>query len=94
MPAAVRLGDTCSGHGCFPPRPTITAASKFIVEGAAAHRVGDQLAPHTCVVTHGGVTVVGSSKFIVEGTPIARIGDAVDCGSVLMTGASKFFVEA
>ena len=33
MPAVTRLGDLCTGHGCYPPRPNITAASTVFVNG-------------------------------------------------------------
>lgn len=94
MSRVILLGDACSGHGCFPPRPTITGQGNFIVEGKPVHCVGDSLAPHTCVSTHGGVSITGSSKFFVNGVAIARSGDAIDCGSIHIAGSGKFLVTS
>jgi len=39
----VRLGDVCSGHGCWPSRACIEASSDVLINGIPAHRVGDAL---------------------------------------------------
>lgn len=41
MPPLVRLGDICSGHGCWPPRPCIMGSPNVLVNGLPAHRLGD-----------------------------------------------------
>ena len=60
--AAVRLGDQCTGHGCFPPRANISASGNVFINSIGAHRVGDGWAVHCCgPVCHGGSQATGSS---------------------------------
>ncbi len=84
MPGVARIGDQHSGvcaHGapCC-PHPVIGAivsgASKTVVEGSAAARIGDMVA-HSCPHCGVGSIVSGSSIVIVEGSGVARLGDAV-----------------
>lgn len=42
MPGIVRLGDYCSGHDGYPPRPNIEASTNVFVNGLGIHRLGDQ----------------------------------------------------
>jgi uncharacterized Zn-binding protein involved in type VI secretion len=93
MPAVSRLGDLCTGHGCFPSRPSISASGNVFAQGLAVQRVGDAWASHGCATCapHGGALAAGSSKVFVNGKPMARIGDPVDCGSLVATGSSKVF---
>jgi uncharacterized Zn-binding protein involved in type VI secretion len=93
MPGAARLGDFCTGHGCFPSRPNLTGSSDVFVNGIAAHRQGDLWQDHTCVSTHGGMTLIASPDVFVNGQPKARIGDQVDCGSNILTGSSDVIVN-
>jgi len=46
MPAVVRLGDICTGHGCWPPRQNIEASPNVFVNGRGVHRLGDAWAVH------------------------------------------------
>ena len=46
MPAVVRLGDICTGHGCWPPRQNIEASQNVFVNGRGVHRLGDAWAVH------------------------------------------------
>lgn len=47
MPAATRLGDIGSDHGChFPPSPAIGASSVVFVNGIGVIRQGDAYGPH------------------------------------------------
>ena len=64
--AVVRLGDICTGHNCFPPRPSVTASTNVSINGRGAVRVGDLWAPHTCETTPGTQTG-GSSTVFVNG---------------------------
>lgn len=92
MPAAVRLGDICTGHGCFPPRPNIQASGDVFINGRGAHRQGDEWDSHCCgPPCHGGSLAAGSSSVFVNGRPLGRIGDPVDCGSRVATGSSDVF---
>lgn len=90
MPEVALLGCLCSGHGCYPPRPNITASPNVYIEGIAVHRQSDMWASHCCDSNcHGGTTVSGSSKVYINGLQVARIGDPVSCGSVIAEGSSK-----
>ena len=94
MPGAVRLGDMCTGHGEFPPRPNIVASDNVIINARGAHRVGDDWAVHcgssSC---HGGKQAEGSPNVIVNGQPLARIGDSVDCGSRCAEGSDNVIIN-
>jgi uncharacterized Zn-binding protein involved in type VI secretion len=95
MPAACRLTDSSTGHGCFPPT-TVNGgvASKTSIEGLMAAVVGSSHPPHSCGTTvHAGRTISsGSAKTTIEGIPAARIGDSISCGDVMGQGASKTFI--
>ncbi len=92
MPAVARLGDKCSGHGCFPPRANDSASSDVFVNGIGAHRVGDTWVEHTCnKKTHDSTLSVGSSTVFVNGKAVGRIGDDVACGSVIAQGSPNVF---
>lgn len=90
MPAAHRLGDTCTGHGCFPARANVAASPDVFVNGRGWHRVGDAWAAHGCAVCppHGGVLAAGSATIFVNGRPAGRVGDPVSCGSKAATGSA------
>lgn len=92
MPAVTRLGDVCTGHGCYPPRLTVEASTNVFANGLGIHRKGDQWAPHTCEDTHNGVLVGGSSTVFVNGKAAGRIGDRVSCGSVSAQGSPSVFI--
>lgn len=97
MPAVTRLGDTCTGHECFPPRNSIEGSPDVFVNGKAAHRQGDGWDVHTCTHpkvphgTHGGSLAAGSSSVFVNGKQLGRVGDPVDCGSSVAAGSSNVF---
>jgi len=94
MPAASRLGDACTGHGCFPPRPGISASPTVFINGIAAHRVSDPWNVHCCpgAGCHDGVVAAGSGTVKINGLAAARIGDAISCGSVIAVGSSTVFI--
>lgn len=88
-----RLGDNCTGHGSWPPRPSNSASPTVFVNGIAAHRQGDSWAVHcnpdpSC---HGSTLQSGSSTVFVEGKQLGRIGDSVACGSSVAEGSSDVF---
>ncbi len=94
MPAVTRLGDACSGHGCWPPRASTGASPNVYVNGSAAHRQGDAWAAHTCPSipeTHASVLAAGSATVFVNGKPLGRIGDPVACGSSVAAGSANVF---
>lgn len=91
--AATRKGDTCSGHGCFPPRPSTSGSGDVFVNGIPSVRQGDSYAIHSCGDSvHGGSQSQGSGTVFVNGKPMARVGDNVSCGSVASQGSNDVFV--
>lgn len=93
MSAVTRLGDICTGHGAFPPRPSTSASLNVNVNSIPVHRQGDSWAVH-CNPTpscHGSVLASGSSTVNVNGKGIGRVGDPVACGSSVATGSSNVF---
>lgn len=94
MPAVVRLGDVCTGHGCHPSRPNVSASGDVLVNGRGAHRRFDAWAIHCCGSNcHGSILADGSGTVYANGLPLARIDDPVDCGSLCATGSSNVFAD-
>ncbi len=92
MPYVSRLTDIDTGHGCYPPRPIITASPNVTANGLPMAHVGSVMKPHSCLFTHSGSVSVGSSTVSVNGHPVARIGDAISCGGVIETGGYSVLV--
>lgn len=92
MAAATRLGDICTGHGCFPPRPNDEASDNVFINGIGAHREGDHWVTHCCtIVCHDAVAVEGSSTVFINGKAAVRIGDMLSCGSASAEGSPSVF---
>ncbi len=91
---AARLGDTASGHGCFPPTTITSGSDNVFINGKPAARVGDSLGAHGCsdCPPHGRAIAQGSSKVFINGRPAARTGDAIDCGGVVISGSGNVFI--
>jgi uncharacterized Zn-binding protein involved in type VI secretion len=89
---ACRLGDICTGHGCFPPRPNIEGSNNVMINNRPAHREGDAWAVHCCLKCHSSVLAKGSSTVFTNGRGAARIGDLVACGSLVMTGSHNVLI--
>ena len=91
MPSVARMGDSCTGHGCYPPRSNVAGSNNVLVNNLGAHRVGDAYSSHGCgiCIPHGAVQAAGSSTVNVNGLPLARIGDSVSCGGAVATGSSN-----
>ena len=66
MPGVSRLGDVCTGHGCFPSRPSTGASPNVFVNGIPVHRQGDSWAPHCCVTCHGSALKADLIEQILE----------------------------
>lgn len=95
MPAATRLGDLCTGHGCWGPRPNAEASEDVFYNSIFAHRLGDAWEVHCCPQIpecHGGNTASGSSTVFVNNKAAARIGDSVNCGSSIAEGSPNVFI--
>jgi len=100
--AAVRLGDTCSGHGGYPPRASTGGSSNVNINGLGAVRVGDSWASHTNGSTaHTGIQSTSSATVKINGLGAARIGDQIwnnnhgvnsDCFSSCAVGSGDVFI--
>lgn len=88
-----RLGDTCTGHGSWPPRPSVEASGNVFVNGIGAHRKNDGWAVHcnSDPQCHDSVLAEGSGTVFVNGKALGRIGDPVACGSAVAKGSSNVF---
>jgi len=94
MPAVTRRGDACTGHGCWPPRPSTGGSPDVFVNGIAVHRQSDAWAAHTCPAipqTHASVLASGSVTVFANGRQLGRIGDPVACGSLVAAGSPDVF---
>lgn len=94
MPAVVRVGDMCTGHGCWPPRASVSGSANVFINGVGAVCVGDAWAAHTCKEipeTHASVQSSGSGTVRVNGKALARTGDAIGCGSLCAGGSANVF---
>lgn len=82
-PNVHRLGDICTGHGCWPPRTSTEGSFDVKVNGIPVHRLGDAWDSHCCPNKgcHSSVLAAGSSTVNVNGLQMARVGDPVACGS-------------
>jgi uncharacterized Zn-binding protein involved in type VI secretion len=91
MPSAVRLGDVCTGHGCYGGRANASASGNVMINSRGAHRVGDAWGEHGCAVCpdHGSSQASGSPTVFVNSRPLARVGDSVACGSANSTGSGN-----
>jgi uncharacterized Zn-binding protein involved in type VI secretion len=91
---ACRVGDMCSGHGCYPPRPAVEGSDDVFINDRSAHREGDEWATHHCPHhdDHSGSLVKGSSTVRINGRGAGRIGDRVSCGSVAVTGSHNVLI--
>lgn len=94
MSPVTRLGDTCTGHGSFPPRASTSASGNVFVNGIAVHRQGDSWAPHgspSPSAPHSSTLASGSSTVYVNSKQCGRIGDPVACGSAVAQGSGNVF---
>lgn len=92
MAGAARLTDTCTGHGCFPPRANLVASTDVLVNDLGSHRQGDKWKMHKCKQSHDGSLASGSPTVFVNDKQAGRIGDPVDCGSKVQMGSTDVFI--
>ena len=91
MPAVTRLGDVCTGHGCFPSRPNVGASPTVFANGIAVHRQGDAWDGHCCVICHTSILSSGSGTVFADNKQVGRIGDPVACGSTVAGGSGNVY---
>lgn len=83
----------CSGHSCWPPRPTIDGSPNIFVNSLEAIRVSDPYDIHCCPPCHGGTAAEGSPDVFYNSLAAHRIGDAVSCGSYAAQGSPDVFIN-
>jgi uncharacterized Zn-binding protein involved in type VI secretion len=100
MPAVSRVGDTSTGHGCFPPTTmTSSPVQKTFINGSKPGVVDStcKFSAHSCgTTTHpdGARTpTAGTSKTKIEGYSVARIADPLGCGDIIGEGSPNTFME-
>jgi hypothetical protein len=95
MAAVAIVGVPCSGHDCYPPRPSAASNNATVfVNGIPMHAVGDLWPAHSCDDDfHIGVVASGSAKTFVNGRPVARIGDGIGggCLSIISAGSANVY---
>lgn len=94
MPSVARKGDSCTGHGCWPPRPIVEGSSDVFINNIGCASEGSKLSSHTCPSipeTHDGVITSGGKQVFVNGKEIATVGMPVSCGSFVAGGSSNVF---
>jgi len=100
MPAVSRVGDTSTGHGCFPPTtmfksPITKTYVNGIIPGAKDSEC--QFYEHACGVTTHPVAertpTQGTKKTFIEGYSVARIADQLACGDIIAEGSPNTFME-
>jgi uncharacterized Zn-binding protein involved in type VI secretion len=92
MPAAARLGDLCTGHGCWPPREGVSASPNVFINGIQAHRLNDPWFIHCCDSNCHDVVASGSGTVYINGLPAARMGDSISCGSLISEGSPNVHI--
>lgn len=88
-----RLADVCTGHGCWPSRPNVSASPNVFINNRGAHRQGDAWATHCCVGCHASVLAAGSPNVFVNNRQLGRVGDPVACGSLIADGSPNVFAN-
>lgn len=89
MPATVRKGDVCTGHGCFPSRSNSQGSVNSFGNNKGVHTVGMGWNAHGCAICppHGASQASGSPDTFEGGKPVARVGDGISCGSSNSSGS-------
>lgn len=94
MPPVVRLGDICSGHGCWPSRPNDQGSADVFTNNIPTHRLGDHWTTHCCPPPcHDSNLAAGDPTVFANFLQVGRIGDPVACGSVCATGSNNVFAS-
>ena len=92
MLQVTRLGDLCTGHGCWPPRPNVSASPDVFANGIPVHRQSDSWDVHCCIMLcHDSILAAGSSTVLANNLQLGRVTDPVACGSTVATGSADVF---
>ena len=89
-----RLGDLCTGHGCWPSRANNSASPNVYANDIAVHRHTDGWALHCCPpipLCHSSILAAGSGTVFANDLGVGRITDPVACGSTVQTGSPNVY---
>ena len=87
-----RLGDVCTGHGCWPSRPSNSGSPNVFANQIPVHRQSDGWESHCCLLLcHGSTLSTGSGTVYANGLQVGRVTDPVACGSTVQTGSPNVF---
>lgn len=92
MPAVSRsTQDPCTGHGCFPPRPSSAGSSDVKTNSKKTLRLTDMYELHACPNSppHSGSVAKGSATVNANGLSVAREADPISCGSYIKSGSGN-----
>lgn len=94
MPGVTRVGDKCTGHDGYEPKPLIEGSKTFKVDGKPIGLVGCHYEEHSKpnADTHQDYIAEGAPSFFIEGKPVARIGDKVSNGGTVAEGSTTFII--
>ena len=95
MPPCHRKGDICTGHSCFPPRPSVQGSPNVFTNNIPQHRLTDKWAVHACGPPpgHSSVLCQCSPNVFANTLAVARKGDPVCCGSACATHSPNVFAN-
>lgn len=87
-----RLGDICTGHGCWPPRASNGASPNVFANAIPVHRQTDSWETHCCLLLcHASTLQSGSTTVFANGLAVGRVTDPVACGSSVSTGSDSVY---
>lgn len=94
MPGVTRVGDKCTGHDGYEPKPLIEGSKTFKVDGRFVGLVGCHYEEHSKpnADTHQDYIAEGAPSVFIEGKPVARIGDKVSNGGTVAEGSTTFII--
>lgn len=87
----VRRTDVCSGHGCYPPRPSATWSPDVFVNNLNIERYSDSMEVHCCLSDCHDGSHKGIHNAYANSLDIQVVGDPIDCGSVCAVGSPDTF---
>ena len=96
MPGCVRVTDTASGHGSFPPTKATEGSGDTSINNLKLHRSGDAEAPHgspSPSPVHSRSAGAGSGDVKCNGRDVMRFGDPIQCGGYFVTASGDVFIN-
>ena len=92
MPGVHRKTDNCTGHDCWPPRPSSTWSPDVYSNNLNVERYNDTMQIHCCSACHSGVHI-GQHDVYANGRDVQVCGDPIDCGSQCGICSGDVFVN-